>query len=96
MCSTGGLMNKFPGVAREFITLLGGAAAAWPLAARAQQRAMPPVGVLRVNPRDSELFAGPFRRYMQTAGWVEGHNVRYDFVWADMSIERSPHSRANL
>jgi putative ABC transport system substrate-binding protein len=81
---------------RHFITLLGGAAAAWPLAARAQQRAMPPVGVLRVNPRDSELFAGPFRRYMQTAGWVEGHNVRYDFVWADMSIERSPHSRANL
>ena len=38
----------------------------------------------------SELFAGPFRRYMQTAGWVEGHNVRYDFVWADMSIERMP------
>src|SRR5262245_9230845 len=48
------------------------------------------VGVLRVNPRDSELFAGPFRRYMQAAGWVEGHNVRYDFVWADMSIERTP------
>ena len=78
---------------RDFIALLGGAAA-YPLAARAQQPAMPAVGVLR--PRDSELFAGPFRRYMQTAGWVEGHNVRYDFVWADMSIERSPHSRANL
>src|SRR5262249_2448017 len=74
---------------RDFITLLGGAAA-WPLAARAQQRAMPAVGVLRVNPRDSELFAGRFRRYMQAAGWVEGHNVRYDFVWADMGIERMP------
>jgi hypothetical protein len=44
----------------------------------------------RVNPRDSELFAGPFRRHVQVAGWVEGHNVRYDFVWADMSIERMP------
>ena len=75
---------------REFISLVGGATAAWPLAARAEQRAMPVVGVLRVNPRDSELFAGPFRRYMQAAGWVEGHNVRYDFVWADMSIERMP------
>jgi putative ABC transport system substrate-binding protein len=75
---------------REFITLLGSTAAAWPIAARAQQPAMPAVGVLRVNPRDSELFAGPFRRYMQAAGWVEGHNVRYDFVWADMSIERMP------
>ena len=74
---------------REFITLLGGAAA-WPLGPRAQQSAVPVVGVLRVNPRDSELFAGPFRRYMQAAGWVEGHNVRYDFVWADMSIERMP------
>ena len=75
---------------REFITLLGGTAVAWPLAARTQQRAMPVVGVLRVNPRDSELFAEPFRRYMQAAGWVEEHNVRYDFVWADMSIERMP------
>ena len=73
---------------REFITLLGGAAAAWPLAGRAAGNSV--VGVLRVNPRDSELFAGPFRRYMQAAGWVEGHNVRYDFVWADMSIERMP------
>jgi hypothetical protein len=61
-----------------------------PLAARAQQRVMPAVSVLRVNPRDSEPFAGPFRRYMQAAGWVEGHNVRYDFVWVDMSIERMP------
>jgi hypothetical protein len=74
---------------RELLAALGGAAA-WPLAGRAQQRAMPVVGVLRVNPRDSELFAGPFRRDMQAAGWVEGHNVRYDFVWADMSIERMP------
>src|SRR5262245_34505695 len=74
---------------REFITLLGGAAA-WPLAARAQQSAMPVIGVLRVNPKESEAFAEPFRRYMQAAGWEEGRNVRYDFVWADMRIEQMP------
>src|SRR5262245_65660362 len=74
---------------RELITLLGGAAA-WPLAARAQQRAIPVIGVLRVNPKESEVFAEPFRRYMQAAGWEEGRNVRYDFVWADMRIEQMP------
>jgi len=75
---------------RQFITLLGGAAVGWPLAARAQQGTTPVVGVLRVNPKSVELFAEPFRRYMQAAGWVEGGNVRYDFVWADMRIERIP------
>jgi putative ABC transport system substrate-binding protein len=75
---------------REFITLLGGTAAAWPLAARAQQRAMPVIGVLRVNPKESEAFAEPFRRYMKAAGWEEGRNVRYDFVWADLRIEQMP------
>jgi putative tryptophan/tyrosine transport system substrate-binding protein len=63
---------------RKFITLLGGAAAAWPLVARAQQAATPVIGVLRVNPKGNEDFAEPFRRYMQSAGWAEGRNVRYD------------------
>ena len=75
---------------RQFITLLGGTAIAWPLAARAQQPAMPVIGVLRVNPKESEPFAEPFRRYMQAAGWEEGRNVRYYFVWADMRIEQMP------
>ena len=75
---------------REFITLLGGAAVAWPLAARAERGSIPMVGVLRINPKDSDIFADPFRRYMQAAGWVEGHNVRYYFVWADMRMERPP------
>jgi hypothetical protein len=74
---------------REFITLLGGAAA-WPVAARAQQGSPPVIGVLRINPKVSDIFAEPFRRYMQAAGWVEGRNVRYDFVWADMRIEQIP------
>jgi hypothetical protein len=63
---------------REFITLLGGAAAAWPLAARAQQSRLPVVGVLRPNRRDVlETFAEPFRRYMKAIGWEEGRNVRF-------------------
>ena len=78
---------------RDFITLLGGAAAAWPLGARAQQ-GTPVVGVLRINPKGSDIFAEPFGRYMQAAGWVEGRNVHYDFVWADMRIERM-HALAN-
>jgi len=78
---------------REFITLLGGAAAAWPLGARAQQ-GTPVVGVLRINPKGSDIFAEPFGRYMQAAGWVEGRNVHYDFAWADMRIERM-HALAN-
>jgi putative tryptophan/tyrosine transport system substrate-binding protein len=74
---------------RDFISLLGGAAVALPLAARAQQDTLV-VGVLRINPKGSDIFAEPFRRYMQAAGWVEGRNVRYDFVWADMRLEQIP------
>ena len=74
---------------RVFITLLGGAAA-WPVAARAEQGSPPVIGVLRINPKVSDIFAEPFRRYMLAAGWVEGRNVLYDFVWADMRIERVP------
>jgi hypothetical protein len=61
---------------------------------RAQQGGTPVAGVLRVNPKSVELFAEPFRRYMQGAGWVEGRNVRYDFVWAD--IERIPKLASEL
>jgi putative ABC transport system substrate-binding protein len=70
---------------REFITLLGGAAVAWPLAARAQ--AVPVIGVLRINPRESDIFAEPFRRYMKELGWEEGRNIRFEFVWADGRYE---------
>jgi putative ABC transport system substrate-binding protein len=75
---------------REFITLLGGAAA-WPLAARAQQARLPLVGVLRPNPKDKlETFAEPFRRYMKAIGWEEGRNIRFLFVWAEGRNERVP------
>src|ERR1700730_17345543 len=75
---------------REFITLIGGAAA-WPLAVRAQQGRLPVVGVLRPHRKDVlETFAEPFRRYMKAIGWEEGRNVRFLFVWTDGLSERAP------
>jgi ABC-type uncharacterized transport system substrate-binding protein len=76
---------------REFIALLGGAVAAWPLGARAQQGRLPVVGVLRPNRKDVlETFAEPFRRYMKAIGWEEGRNVRFLFVWTEGLSERAP------
>jgi len=61
---------------REFITLLGGVAG-WPIVARAQQGRLPMVGALRSNPKDTEAFAEPFRRYMKAIGREEGRNIRF-------------------
>ena len=74
---------------REFITLIGGAAATWPLAGQAQ-KGLPVVGVLRINPKEFEIFAEPFRRYMNELGWEEGRNVRFEFVWAGGHNEDLP------
>jgi len=70
---------------RDFITFLGGAAVAWPLAVGAQQGRIPVVGVLRVNPKGvSEVFAEPFRRYMD-AGIALGST--FTSIWcAGMAI----------
>jgi putative ABC transport system substrate-binding protein len=74
---------------RNFIALLGGAAA-WPLAAGAQQGRLPVVGVLRPSAKDAEPFVEPFRRYMKAIGWEEGRNIRFLFAWMEGRNERAP------
>ena len=82
---------------REFITRLGGTAVAWPLAARAQQPAMPVVGLVTGgSPEAAVRMGGGFRRGLNEGGYVEGQNVTVEYQWLDGQYDRLPSLMADL
>jgi putative ABC transport system substrate-binding protein len=80
---------------RDFITLLGGAAVAWPLAARAQQTGLQVVGFVSAGSTD-EVVSAPFRKGLTEAGYVEGQNVAVEYHWLGGRYEGAPALMADL
>jgi putative tryptophan/tyrosine transport system substrate-binding protein len=82
---------------RDFITLFGGAAATWPLAAHGQQPAIPVVGVVSGRSRDAEAHsAAAFYKGLSEAGYVDGQNVTVEYHWVEGKYDRLPALMADL
>ena len=85
---------------REFITLLGSAAAAWPLAARAQQpermRRIGALMYLAADDPDSPTLVAAFARGLQELGWVEGRNIQIEYRWGGGDMDRVRRHAAEL
>ena len=81
---------------REFVSLLGGAAA-WPLAARAQQPALPTIGYLSTrSPGEAKYVTDAFAQGLNENGYVEGRNLAIEFRWAELQYDRLPALASDL